>query len=171
MNSSAVCIFGSENINDFLNIERRYNILFPGENLFFHVPDNDSMKSLWLTSNKKRKYEIENNTNFDLCVGIGINDIKLLDSLTIPKKIKDSVLYYSTGCFNHIYWNTEVYPRCFYANSITFDRTAEYIFTQIKDINLKVDTLGSRFYFHLKYLKIKAECINYENSSLFKRTT
>ena len=169
MSKIAVCIFGREDKN-ISAIKEKCKILFSDNIDFFFEPNNCVFTSLWLTANKKRQNELLAKKEYDLCLGIMSSSIDIIDIIKVSPVV-NNVLYYSTGRFNGTKCSTEIIPSGFYADSITFDRASEFVFTKIKKENLRVDNIESRFYFHLKYLKINTECINYENSSLFKWTT
>jgi len=170
MNNLAVCIFGNGKTN-VTQIKNKCTEAFVDYNItFFYIPDNNEFRSLWLTANEKRQYEIFNGRDFNLCMGIRDTDTSIINDIKIKSSINTNILYFSIGRFNNKYYCTEIEPTGFYATSHIFDRVAEFIFTKITQINLRVDNVSARFYFHLKYLKIKTECVNYENSYLFKRT-
>jgi hypothetical protein len=166
----AVCLFG-ESVE--CGYEEYIKNVIGMDNLYiFHVPNNDLLKSLWLTADKKRQYEICSNLDFDICLGLRTNELNILEYINVDKvKVScgQNVFYYPKGYF---YNNcTSIHLNGFYSSSFIFDRVSEFLFADIDASFLNVKTLGSIFYYYLKYINIKLECVNYENSSLFKRTT
>jgi len=175
----AVCLYGISNTNEHVikqycadNLSYLYNI-----NYFNHYEDNDIYNNLWKVSFKKRQTELINKKDFDVCLAIDTSDDtadlflnhKIL--LNIHYYNKDKI-YFAKGDFFSLKGSTGASPQIFFSNSVTFDLACNFglkLHTLPKD--RKLGTIGEDFYYFLKTLKIKTECINYENSDLFKRTT
>ncbi len=134
----------------------------------------DATKSLQDVSFKKRDYEIENNIEFKACLALNTTDIEMIKNFNVLRLgfLRYNVLYFIKGYFNSVRYKTGVNPEMFYANSITFDRICEY-HTNLNHIDrhwIRSNKSEEIFYYHIKSLLIKAECVNHENSNLFIRT-
>lgn len=171
----AICFFntGSKNIDELTN--RCLSRFDKFTITFFNDATDDEFKSLWLVAFKKRCAELADRKDFDICLCIngGSND-DLLDHVTIPENLDDK-LYYSTGFH---YWEPGgiermgMYPTGIFSNSLLFDRLAEYVLSPSVDpifLGGRKDQ-SERLYNYIKVLRMEVECINYENSDLFKRT-
>lgn len=140
----------------------------------FESYDSDSRsKALMNVAFLKRQQEILNYTDFDVCLAID-TEKDLLAHTLIRSIIKPDTLYFTKGYYLTKRGGvTGVSPEIFYADSMTFDRAAEFF---IGLQNTDLEWLTSRrveeiFFYHLKSLAIKTECINRENSDMFIRAT
>ena len=189
-NTIAICLYGKDNTHSeeikqlclykFNLIDfKRYHIEF-----YEHYDSNDLYKSLWLSCMKKRDAEFTERHDFSICMAIDVSDESSMDllnrlsnkQLLYPGKIKKldlvslNTMFYITGEKDRI---TLPDLNIFYADSFIFDRICEFgINREMMPYpgELHEKQILVLFYYYLKSLKIKLECINYENSSLFKRT-
>lgn len=169
-NQVAICIFGN---NDNLNtIKDQITSKFVTSKLdFFNVPDASLYKSLWLTANQKRQQELLRKKDYDICIGVNAQDHAILSVMGNPSFIDSNTLYFTEGEHIRRFNQTKVTISVFYSSSWVFDRVSEFMFTDVPPSYKRLNTDEENFYFHLKYLKIKTQCTNYENCNLFKRTT
>jgi hypothetical protein len=169
----AVCLYGALN-NSVPNIKNQCLILFGKtyELLYFeNFEDTDLYKNLWFANFKKRQYEIENNSEFDVCLALGTNQMVLSHILRIPETLREK-LYFAKGEYFSRVASTAISPSIFFSNSLIFDVVCNFglVYKSLPP-GRKSKLLEEDFYYFLKTLKIETECINYENRSLFKRTT
>ena len=181
--SLAICLYGT-NKDSGVELKQLLDKQFTEFNIsyFESYDDADHYKNLWLSSFKKRQRELEIDTDFDACLAIDVTDIELAqllksDFYTVlqPYKLNDiqhHVVYFLKGAFYPVRVSTAISTSGFYADSVTFDLACNFNTLAGKlSANTKAITCEEEFYYFLKTLKIKTECINYENSSLFKWTT
>lgn len=180
----ALCTIGSSfDSNEVEKIESHIYML-TRKNFFlscFRDFNSDSViKNLFNVCWNKQQYEYQHRIFFDICIAINANlfysydGTNLLDDLSIKYLLNPELetLYFlsgKTGRFNGIQLTG------FFCNSFLFDLVCNY---SLLDIKINEDRLGGiptlfdeRFYWFLKSYKIKTQCINYENSNLFKRST
>lgn len=183
MPSIAVCLYGKEfDQSKIEKIESYFYMLLKENNnisFFKSFTDIDMMENLCNICWHKQTHEFENKVLFDSCLAINSDlfldysdpliDVNNLEDLENPNI---NTLYFLTGTSKRF---IEIEPTGFFCNSFIFDLVCNYSFT-----NLKIDEdrlggiprlLGERFYWFIKSFKIKTQCINYENSNLFKRST
>ena len=182
----AICLYGrsAEQVElikqNCSSVFREHDI-----NYFYNFNSSDSYQNLFTSVFEKRTFEITNSFEFDICMALNVNTdseiyqyiksevlMKLLINPTKVKNIDYEILYYPLGGINFTKAMTIVNTDSFFASSLTFDLASNFsvgykdLPNGRKSIEPKYD-----FYYFLKSLKIKTKCINYENSSLFKRTT
>lgn len=180
----AICFYGTVADINLEEIKKNCSTRFPEYDIvyFENFGDIKPLKNLWLCSFKKRQYELDNGIEFNICIAVdpsvdwvsmwlnSINPLMILDSSKL-KSISDDILYFPKGSCS-IRAVTSVPVCMFFASSHIFDLACNFI---IALPSLPRDryttTIDEDFYFFLKTLKIKTECSNYENSSLFKRAT
>lgn len=135
-----------------------------------YSPDNDSIKNLWLSAFKKESYELDSDRIFDLCLAINTSHVDLLETINIPQIIYDK-LYYVSGFANMFISSTGIDLNIFFAKTTIFDIACNfYLAKDFLPKDKKGTSIEESFYYYCKGFKIKTECVNYENSSLFKRT-
>jgi hypothetical protein len=173
----AICLYGTSNANlpaiqqyCYDQLSRYYDIEF-----FDHIDDKDTYASLWRSCFKKRHHELEIKKDFDICLAIDLADDTMAlmsehsNLLSIIPCYKDDKLYYVRGSFTGEYAVTEASPQMFFSNSLTFDFACNFGIEQ-KNIPLirkkKID--DKNFYYFLKTLKIKTQCVHFENPKLFE---
>lgn len=169
MKKIACCFYGNKLPDDTIS---KICSDLTGENIHvttFMSYSDDKFKSLESVAHIKRKYEIVNKFDFDICIAID----GITDSIIIPEPIDDNTVYYYSGAF--INASTLICPGLFLAVSEIFDRACEFNIN-LPNINahwlpLEQQNSSGKFFYHLKSLMIKTKCINYENSSLFIRST
>ena len=181
----AVCVHSMDDHG--LNNQLKEKILRSLSNfsvIFFEHTNKDAdLKNLWNIAHQKRQYEIHYlKKEFDVCVSICVNEhtkdflssdilLYLLVNLTMISKVEENVLYFSTGGFKNSDSSTFIDPWVFYADSLTFDIASNFAVVQeLLPQNKKSSTMPEDFYYYLKSLKVRTECINYENCGLFKRS-
>jgi hypothetical protein len=168
----AICLFGPSG-TDATGLKEMCLALY-GENAryFESYVDTDSYRNLWLSSFKKRQFEIANDLGFTVCLAINAGEKWNAEILPIlPVRLTETLYFVKGGCVMS-YGQTFISPDAFFAESHLFDIACMFGLTRtILPINRKSKTIQEDFYHYLKSLKIKTECINYENSSLFERAT
>jgi|SRR5690606_12407662 len=138
-----------------------YEIFFEyHKNLFFALRN---------VSVKKRIHELKLLEEYDICIGYdpmrsNIDDLNLKD----PEYNK---VYYAYGHFNSTKFLTGAEPSLFFSKTVEFNRVCEFSdnYENIKD--LRLEKISEKFIFHIRSLYLRNECVNYENSNLFIRTT
>lgn len=162
----AICIFGPDTSIKTSEFKKKADELYPGyATVMFRDASADKFKSLYKVAFKKRKHEVLLSLDFSFCVGISADSLYNLEICKMPENIKDDTVYYSKGCFSNE-GRTGAYPDSFLCKTLEFDRCAE-IYHNIKNIDKTYSIEPEIFYYHLKSLKLKTECINFENSNLF----
>lgn len=182
--SIAVCMFGASidlskisAIESYLKsiFDEKYRLIFFNNFTYTHY-----LKNLFNVCYEKQKYEFENNIIFEGCIALNIDHSTVVDNLLIAEKdikffqkLDVNTLYFLSG--DNTNTKTRIDMTGFFANSFVFDTVCNF---PIIDINVDQDRdddiptkIEEKFYWFAKSLKIKTKCINYENSSLFKRTT
>lgn len=177
----AFCIYGlTNNRVDLIKDQIRHKFSRSHISFFeeFALNESGTLHSLHRCSLKKRNFEIENHKEFDACIAFDINAIDKLQNLSIVPEIRNHKVYSVTGSFNEPYYTTGIGIEIFYADSMTFDRACEFVLNipnfklhAIRGYNKIPLSTAILFYFHLQTLKLNTECINYEDSSLYQRTT
>jgi hypothetical protein len=169
----AICLFGDKpcfgvdsELETWLNSLRNDNNI-----LMFESCDVCVYKSIWLSSNLKRQHEIKAKIDFDLCIALHTSQLAEVNNIHILPKLQPDVLYFSNGGINLKTLRTRVCMNGMYSQSVTFDRVCEFIFYDTPYLASSDMIMEERFYYYVKSLNIRTECINYENSSLFKRAT
>lgn len=183
----AICIYGSKENRELVQRIRSENDrIFSGHQVTYFEITSDPVlhKNLWLASFKKRQHELNNIVEFDVCLALNIDDEWIVDFLYSPsnpainliidppkfKNISNEKLYFIKGAYSKGY--TIISPSIFFASSLIFDLACNFgVARPMFPIERGRGTDEEDFYFFLKTLRIKTECTNYENSSLFKRTT
>jgi hypothetical protein len=183
----AICLYGLNEDKELVQRIRKENDrIFPGHRLTYFETTSDPIlhRNLWLASFKKRQHELNNIVEFDACLALNIEDKWVTDFLYSPtnpvfdliinpltfKNMSDEKLYFVKGAYSKGF--TVISPSVFFASSLLFDLACNFSIarpTFPKDRARETD--DEDFYYFLKTLKIRTECTNYENSSLFKRTT
>lgn len=164
----ALCCFGKDTTNKtkiLSEIEKKFR------NSIIHLfsfEDCDKNISLWKTSLLKRDFEIRNNMEFDLCIGINSDALISFDDFILPEKIEDNRVYFTIGWFNHKRWRTCLDLRSFFCKSVEFDRMAE-LHESVKFMPADLPEEEKVFY-HVKTLIFDPICSKHENSSLFIRS-
>ena len=162
----ALCIYGPEIVSygklysDFADAYPEHTVT-----LFRDINEN-KLQSLWRVSTVKRNYEIEHQIEFDLCVGVYSLDTSLAHC-KIPHDIVQDTLYFTNGYFDQSRFSTGVSMSCFFCRSYEFDRVSEFIHN-VANIRIHLPDEESRFYFHIKSLMYRTECVNREDATLFK---
>jgi hypothetical protein len=172
---TAVCFYGTSNKNT-LSIREYLDKSFSDLNYFEHY-DDDVYKSLWISNFKKRQVELALKQDFSSCLAIDTSDDTLeliLNNTDLLSKINsctDNKIYFVNGEFFLNKGSTSASPQIFFSNSFTFDLACNFgLQRSTLPLDRKLGTIGEDFYYFLKTLKIKTQCINYENRNLFKRT-
>jgi hypothetical protein len=182
MNNLAICLYGTS--IDNVSIIKHYcedalKYLLDSYNItyFENVEDADIYLSLWKVAFKKRQEELIKKNDFDICLAIDTSDDNVNRFSNFEPLLSnihyynDKKIYFSTGTFFPERGSTSVSPQIFFSNSLMFDLACNFgLKRHTLPSNRKLGTIGEDFYYFLKTLKIKTECINYENSDLFKRT-
>jgi hypothetical protein len=141
--------------------------------LFEHYTTADAYKNLWLVNFKKRQHEINNRFEYSGCIALNVNEN--WDNDFIPIQYKEPALdklYFAKGGIDLPRGATRISLAAFFASSHIFDMACSFGLARGKfPFGIKARTDEEEFYHYLKSLKIKTECVNYENSSLFERTT
>jgi hypothetical protein len=180
----AVCMFGSRmDLSKIHSIESYITSIFNEKyqvaffNNFTHA---DYLKNLFSVCYQKQKYEFENNIIFEGCIALNMDHAAVVDNLLIAEKdikffqkLDVNTLYFLSGGNRNN--KTRIDMTGFFANSFVFDTVCNFPIIDItvsRDRNEAIpNEIEEKFYWFAKSLKIKTKCINYENSSLFKRTT
>lgn len=157
--SVAICVFGNKKLSE-LSIP-----VISEHQVVFNVANADCWKSLWLTANAKRNYEIDNHVEFNLCLGINTPHVSILDTFKLSSTYDKETFYFYDGYFTG--HTVGINPTMFLASSHIFDIVSHY------HVSLHGNDLAKpeEFYHFIKKFAITTQCINYENSSLFKRPT
>jgi hypothetical protein len=169
----AVCLYGTSNSN-LPGIQNYLNSLCYNITYFEHYED-DVYRSLWVSAFKKRQQELDNREEFDICLAVQLSNETLelfakYDSLLSNiTSYTDNKIYFVKGSFVQGQGSTNVSPQIFFSNSLTFDFACNFG-TEYKTlpVDRKQGGIGTDFYYFLKTLKIKTECINFENTELFE---
>ncbi len=177
MHNLAICFYGVNDSNYAEAVEKCTLQFSSYQKTFFCATDNDVIKALWLSSFKKSESELLNNTEFDICIAINLQNLHLVPYITIPENL-DNSLYFLTGWFNQLNYTTGVGVDVFFAKSQTFNRASEFYlyksttlykhdgFTRNRVLPIEED-----FFYHLKVFYLPTKCIQYENRNLFKWST
>lgn len=171
MKTLAICFYGLS-VVDGSTLVQKYSHVFDNYVVTIFINTNDNVfKSMWLVTHQKRKFEIDTKKDFDVCLLLCTDNIELLDHISIPI-LSDNKLYYTSGYIKLDKMSVGIKPSGLVSDSWTIDRISEFYVSKTIDVKyLKNDTIEERFFYFVKSLKITTECINYENSSMFKRTT
>jgi hypothetical protein len=163
----AICYFGKKDEREkVLDLARKKFSNY--EVTLFASIGEDKAHNLWKASLQKRNYEIENQIEFDVCVGVCSTNFVNFNNTNINELVKNKV-YYTSGYYLKAAHRTGAHLNIFYCQSIEFDRVAEF-FHSVKSIDTGLTKESEQFFYHLKTLNFDTECINYENSSLFIRS-
>ena len=160
---SALCIYTDDpecKINATL-----YN---SGYKVFFEF-NEDLFYALKLVSIKKKEFELTANVIFDVCIGYDPGRAKI-DDMIIPV-VDESTIYFAYGGYDSSTWTTSANPALFCCQSEEFNRMGELYDNMQKMQDDRYNTRNGQFLFHIKSLLLNSECTNYENSSLFIRST
>lgn len=182
MSNVAVCFFGSGLHTEYLKIQvneilKNYDVFFFEEKIDYQS-EAQLLLALRKVSIQKKCFNIDKNIFFEFCIAINSDTQEILNEVKIVDVIKKSTVYYTRGGWDQKYYSTHASINLFYAESFAFDRACE-MYENIKYFRIKewrgygsIDiTLNHKFYYHLKSMMLETECINAENSDLFKRTT
>ncbi len=170
MKKLAVCFYGHES-----ETQAHLDLVFEKFKEFnisiFSSNAEDKLTALQEAAHKKHTSEILQKHNYDVCLAIDTSSIDLLYYTTI-NNIENNFVYFTKGFFKRNTVSTGVSTEIFYASSLTFDRACEM---KINSEYIDIEWLRGRdsaelFYYHLKSLNIRTECINRENSNMFIRT-
>lgn len=166
-------MYGSSDTN-VQYIQRYLNRLDYNFAYFEHYADDDIYKNLWISSFKKRQIELNLKKEFDICLAIDTSDETLAlfleheNLLSTLTKYQDDKIYFMKGSFTGGASATGVSPQMFFSNSLTFDFACNFgIQHKILPIPRKQGSIDVDFYYFLKTLKIKTECIHFVNPNLF----
>ena len=171
----AVCLYGKSNDNTpFIKQYCKDNLL-NNNIIYFENYDNDDLyKNLWISSFKKRQFELDRKVEFDICAAIDTSDdtfdlfLNHEDLLLKVPKYQEEKLYFLKGSFIEEYNATGVSPQIFFSNSLIFDYVCNFgVQHSILPRQRKPGTIDISFYYFLKTLKIKTECIHFGNLELF----
>lgn len=181
-----ICYYGTSNSEEVIKkIHSNWGKTFNISNIVYHIDYTtpNLYYNLWRCVMKKRQHELDQKVNFRTVLAINtdspiiteyITDVKLFHLIIDPVKLletKDDILYYCMGEFlpNN---TTAIDTSIFYSNNVIFDMVANFGLV-VDSLRVKRNNTNdfSNFFYYLKTLKIKAECINYENRGLFKRPT
>lgn len=170
----AICLYGSKD-SDSTSIKELCKSMFSEKykiDFFEHYEDEDLYKNLWLVNFKKRQFEINRLTDFEVCLALDVthpwgHELPI-PSLTLTD---DDVLYFVKGEFKLLSNKTLVSPVAFFAKSYIFDAACAFT-SMVSNVTDAINTksIEEAFYYYLKTLKIKTRCVNHENGNLFKRT-
>ena len=174
----AICLYGLQT-DTVDHIKLLCSSIFKFEHItYFEGFDSSCMyENLWISAFKKRQHELDSKRVFDVC--LAIDATSSIDILSKPKiaelnisKYREEKLYFIAGEYFYDRGSTAISPSIFFSNSLIFDLACNFgkVFYKLPTFR-KAKTIEEDFYYFLKTLKIKTRCVNYENSSLFKRTT
>jgi hypothetical protein len=124
---------------------------------------------------KKRQFELDARQDFDICLAVDSSNetlelfAKHTDLLLNIDSYTDNKIYFVKGSFVQGQGSTNVSPQIFFSNSLTFDFACNFG-TEYKTLptDRKSGGIDTSFYYFLKTLKIKTECIHFENTKLFE---
>ena len=135
----------------------------------FSCYDENLLQALKNVSIKKRQFEVKNVCEFDICVAFNPKnaDIKDIDI----SYIRNNTIFYAYGNVSTERYRVGANPSLFYSCSIEFNRACEFVDNLNNIRPFDPLSLDEKFIFHIRSLFLKDECVNYENSSLFIRTT
>lgn len=144
---------------------------------FESFESNNLYENLWICAFKKRQHELNSKRVFDVCLAVDTtNSIDILSNPEIATinitDYREEKLYFIAGEYFYDRGSTAISPAVFFSNSLIFDLACNFgkVLDQLPTFR-KSKTIEEDFYYFLKTLKIKTKCVNYENSSLFKRST
>lgn len=180
----AICLYGTD--RTYLDQARRsFSTTFGDITFFEEIDETDIYWSLFKSCYSKRQFELAARYEFDVCLALNVSgnsDLAqflksdhLINILISPHKLiitDEETLYFAAGHFkNHGVSVTVISLDAFFASSIIFDLACNFgVAHDCLPKGRPTNSPGEDFYYFLKTLKIKTECINYENSYLFKRT-
>jgi hypothetical protein len=159
----SICVYDQNDISQNNNIDYQLSIFknkFISHELqvFKNNAANNIWQNLYLLKWEKRKAEVETRVQFDINIGILSSEIEKINTLPLTEKIQPFTIYFTDGEFKG---KTGVNPWCFYGNSLSFDRAAEYYFNRVQDsFNFSEN---EKFYYYLKTFKLKTKCVNKDN--------
>jgi hypothetical protein len=168
----AIVLYGdsinSELINQSLEIchekfKSHQNITY-----FYDIKNTSLWENLSQVGYKKRKFEIDNKTEFNYVIAINIKEIHLLTMLSFQDiKYSDFSLYYFLGFYNNSSYKTSVTGAGFHCISRIFDLASKFFEVKEKIIKLAnddksfgEDSTEHAFYYYLKTLNLKTYCAN-----------
>lgn len=164
----ALCYFGSIDKKD--DVLEKAKQKFPEYNIhLFSSIGNNKYLELWRVSLLKRNYELEHNFEFDVCIGLNSEKFRSFNYTRIDE-VEPNTVYYISGYHQMLTHLSGANFSIFFSKSIEFDRVAEFFHSR-QFINTGLNDESQQFLYHIKTLGFEAECINFENSSLFIRTT
>lgn len=178
MQTLAVCLysnstslaFDSTTLNDLKTISREYAITI------FRSDHANKFAALLDVSTKKRGYEINNCSNFDVCMAVDVEFSWLIGTQSKISPPPPNTIMFAQGGYIQSAYTTVVDPAFFYSDTLSFDRACEYV-RNLPNIDPNwfryrgnVDD-NVKFYYHLKSIMLNTRCTNVENSCLFVRST
>lgn len=159
MKNIACCFFGDKILPETIeNVCANLTVAGVQNALPFTYYNNDTFRSLRTVALIKRRYEIVNKIEFDVCIAIG----KDIDNVVLPEVINENTVYYYKGDFVNGD-TTLVDYTLFTAETLTFDRACEFA-TNMPNINMHwlnepQRSLNGQFFYHLKSLMIRTKYI------------
>jgi hypothetical protein len=178
----AICLYGPQHYDTSATrylCQEQLSSKFNNVAFYEHVGDSDPYKNLWLVSHKKRIEEINMREDYVMCLAIDASyqwpdnkiPIHIFSGFSLRPQFHEK-LYYLQGGINLPRGATAISLTGFFASSLIFDLACNYGLVRGKlPPGIKASSIEEEFYHYVKSLKIKTECVNYEDSSLFKRTT
>lgn len=165
----AICYFGAKDENE--KILKFARVCFPDYEVhMFTSIGEDKLRCFWKSAFKRREYELQHKFEFDVVMGVGSDMFKTFAYTKIPDVVEANKIYYTTGHYIRLTHLAAADLSVFFCKSIEFDRLSELMFSV--PLTSSVTTNESeQFFYHIKSLIFEAECINYENRSLFIRST
>lgn len=181
-----VCYYGTKDNQKTINkINSVWNKTFDIDRVSYYSDFSSSnlYLNLWRCATNRRNEELRIKKKFQTILGINTDDDELISMLTdiqlfhliikpsILMETNSDILYYARGRFDDQTYKTHIDPSIFYANSVVFDIASNFglVLSSLKEKKNAID--DEIFFYYLKTLRIKTECINYENRGLFKRST
>lgn len=165
MKKIALCIY-TDNID--YNPEKDSSIHGLDYEIFFEF-NPQIFHALRMVAFKKRLFELKHSDEFEVCIAYNPMCASLKD-INVTH-IKENTIYYAYGKFDRTKYRVGANPALFYCGTLEFNRACEFA-DNIKNIRpFDPLTVDEQFLFHTRSLFLKDECVNYENSSLFIRTT
>jgi len=194
-----VCYYGTRNNPELIEkinkcVGENFNVPYPEYSS--DTSTSDLFLNLWKCSVTKMDVELTNKIFFNAVMAINLDDEiiiqKFLDKMNAHKffrpenlkEVKRDTVYFCMGSL--IGYKTTINPSIFFADSSTFGIAANYglvrnriametdlAFSSGPMKELKNRLVNDHIYFYnfLKSHKLKTECVNYEDSSMFERST
>jgi hypothetical protein len=170
----AICLYGPANTDATLTKTLCAAKFHDYDIQYFENYDHaDLYTNLWLSNFKKRQHEIVNRTEFTRCLALDASVEWPQNSLPIPYiSGLSEKLHYVKGGIDLPRGATRISLSAFFAPSQLFDIACGFGLMRGKfPDGIKSISAEEEFYHYLKSLRIKPVCVNYEDSSLFERTT